>query len=136
MEIKKIMIFWVIWGMILPSFSIAQELPQVELPGTWQEIKETAMKALSFIPELLKGIWNGLMDFCQHVFNDLKNIWNSYVFPFLKNLWEKTIGKEFSERKPVIEEEFQKETQEVKEEIKTNLPNAKSFWERFKDLLK
>ncbi len=120
-------------GLILPFFTSAQISPEVKLPGTFEEIKDAGLKALGFIPELLKGIWDGFSGFCLKVWNFFKNIWNSYIFPFLDNLWRKTIGKEIKERKPVIEEEFQKEKQEMKKELPAV---GKSLWERFKELIK
>jgi len=122
---------------ISPVLSFAQISPEVKLPGTLEEMKDAGLKALGFIPEFLKGIWDGFSGFCLNVWNFLKNIWDSYIFPFFDNLWQKTLGKEIKERKPVIKEEFQKEKQEMKEEIKAGLPSTlKSLWERFKKLIK
>ena len=126
-------------GLILPNFSFAQVSSgeSIKLPGNLEEIKDAGLKALGFIPEFLKRIWDGFSGFCLKVWNFLKNIWNSYIFPFFDNLWQKTLGKEIRERKPVIEEEFKKEKKEMKEEIKAGLPNTlKSLWERFKELIK
>jgi len=136
-HVLKIIVISSIVGLILPSFSFAQVSPEIKLPGTFGEIKDAGLKALGFIPELLKEIWDGFSGFCLNVWNFFKNTWNSYIFPFFDNLWQGTLGKEIKERKPVIEEEFQKEKQEMKEEIKTGLPDAlKSLWERFKELIK
>ncbi len=122
---------------ISPVLSFAQISPEVKLPGNFEEIKDAGLRALGFIPEFLKGIWDGFSGFCLKVWNFFKNIWNSYIFPFFDNLWQKTLGKEIRERKPVIKEEFQKEKQEMKEEIKAGLPGTfKSLWERFKELIK
>jgi len=122
---------------ISPVFSFAQISPEVKLPGNFGEIKDAGLRALGFIPELVRGIWDGFSGFCLNVWNFFKNTWNSYIFPFFDNLWQKTLGKEIRERKPVIGEEFQKEKQEAKEEIKAGLPDTlKSLWERFKELIK
>lgn len=134
----------------------AQVSPEVKLPGTLEEIKDVGLKALGFIPELLKGIWDGFSGFCLKVWNFLKNVWDSYIYPFFYNLWQKTLGKEIKERTPVIKEEYKKEKEEMgeegsalffhlvpingnslKEEIKTELPGTlKSLWEKFKKLIK
>lgn len=135
--VLKIIVISSIVGLIFPYLSSAQISSEVKLPGNFEEIKDVGLKALGFIPELLKGVWDGFSGFCLNVWNFFKNIWNSYIFPFFDNLWQKTLGKEIKERKPVIKEEFQKEKQEMKEEIKAGLPDTlKSLWERFKELIK
>lgn len=135
--VLKIIVISSIVGLIFPYLSFGQISPEIRLPGTFGEIKDVGLRALGLIPEFLKGIWDGFSGFCLNVWNFFKNIWNSYIFPFFDNLWQKTLGKEIKERKPVIEEEFQKEKQEMKEEIKAGLPDTlKSLWERFKELLK
>ncbi len=139
LRIVNFALFLAISTAILASFSLvrAQNEPAVRLLASTGGMEDIGLKALKFIPEFLKSIWRGVVDFCRSVFNDLKNIWNSYVFPFFDNLWQKTLGKEIKERKPVIKEEFQKEKQEMQEEIKAGLQGKfKSLWERFKELIK
>ena len=140
LRIRNLALFLIILGLILPVLSSAQISPEVKLPGTLEEIKAAGLKALNFLPEVLKEIWQGVLEFCLKVWSWFLNIWNSYIFPFLDNLWHKiqsSFGKEIKERKPVIEEEFQKEKKEMKEEIKIELPKtAKSLWEKFKELIK
>jgi hypothetical protein len=125
-------------GLIMPwlSFASSQDSSSISPPGTLEELKAAGQRALNALPDFFKGIWQGFLGFCSKVWNFFKNIWDSYIFPFLDNLWHKTIGKEIEKRKPVIKEEFQKEKEEAKEEIKANLPTAKSLWERFKELIK
>lgn len=74
------------------------------------------------------------------MFNIFSGWWDSYIVPWLKNIWYKIsvpFKKEAERRKPLIEEEFEKEKTQMKEEIKTEIPKTtKSLWERFKELLK
>ena len=125
-------------SIISPQVSFAQE--NLKAPGTIEEAKAIGEKILKGIPDAFKEAWQEALKFWQKIVNTLSNWWNSSVFPWLENIWQKILsffGKEIKERKPVIEEEFQKEKEEMKEEIKEEVPKAgKSFWERFKELIK
>jgi len=73
---------------------------------------------------------------CQETTGWLKKIWQSYIYPFLHKIWQKIdslFGKEIEQRKPIIKEEFKKETEEMKEELPLV---TKSLWEKLKELLK
>ena len=89
------------------------------------------------LPEILKRIWREeALPIWKRVYQFFKNIWDSYIFPFFQNIWQKILrilGREVQKRKPIIEEEFKKEKEEMKEEV----PKVgKSLWERFKELIK
>ncbi len=135
---KKAIVILTIWTLIFPSFSFGQPAERlISPPKTLEEIKAAGFNVLKIFPEFLKDVWQGFLGYCLKLWNFFEKIWNSYIYPFLHNLWQKTIGKEIRERKPVIEEEFKKEKQEVREEIRTELPDTlKSLWERFKELIK
>jgi len=134
---KKLTVILVISGVLLPSFSFAQVSPEIRIPETLEELKIAGLKALKLLPEFLKSIWQEFLGTCQKIWNWYKKIWNSYIYPFFHNIWQKTLGKEIKERKPIIEEEFKKEKKEMREEIKTELPKtAKSLWEKFKELIR
>lgn len=114
---------------LLPSFSLA-ELPKTGgPPQSFDEMKIMGFKALKFFPDTLKKIW-------QEGTIWIKKIWNSYLYPFFHKIWERIdslFGKEIEQRKPVIKEEFKKETQEMKQD----LPQlAKSVWQKLKDFFK
>jgi len=131
--IKKIIPILVIFGLFLPSFSFAQVSPEIKIPETLEELKIAGLRTLKLLPEFLKSIWQEFLGFCQKIWNWYKKIWNSYIYPFFYNLWQKTLGKEIKERKPIIEEEFKKEKEELKEEV----PKVTKFlWEKFKELIK
>jgi len=67
--------------------------------------------------------------------NWLKDLWQNYIYPWLKIIWNKIysfLAKEVEQRKPEVKEEFKKETQEMKEEI----PKAgESLWQRLQELI-
>lgn len=73
------------------------------------------------------------------VFSDLwsmiKYIWKSYLLSFLNNVWYRLywfLGKQVEQRKAGVEQEFKKETQEMKEDIPKT---TKSLWQRLKELI-
>ncbi len=109
------------------SFSVlAQETP-VQAPETLEEAKSLGQRILTGFPETFKSVWQEAVVFWKKMLN--------YVSPWFKSIWNSILsllGKEVEKRKPEVEEEFKKETQEMKEEI----PKAgKSLWQRFKELI-
>lgn len=107
----NIIIIFLTFGLFLASIGFAQN----SLPETPEEIKMVGPKILKSLPyslkEFLKGIWQGILEFCQMAWGWLKIIWNSYIFPFLDNIWQKIktpFEKEIKERKTIIKEEFKK----------------------------
>lgn len=98
-------------------------------PQSMEEVKGIVWKAIKFFPELIIKV-------LKDVFSWLKNIWNRYLYPFFHGIWlkiESIFGKEVDERAPTIKEEFQKETQEIKEEAPSLF---KSLWEKIKNFFK
>jgi hypothetical protein len=126
MPIRKIIIIWAIVGILLPSFAFVQTQP-VSPPETLEEVKEIGKKIEKEIPKMLEKVWKEeILPIWQKIYNWLKKtFWDPYLGPFFK--------REIEKRKPIIEEEFKKEKEEMKEE----LPRVgKSLWERFKELIK
>ena len=135
--IKKLILLTIIFNtIILPSFSLSQSPQAIELPKTIEEVKKMGLRSLDFIPNFFKNAWQEFVIFWQKVWNWFLNIWNSHIYPFFNNIWQKTIGREIEERRPMIEEEFKKEKEEVKQEVKTYLPTGKSLWEKFIELFR
>ena len=127
-KIKKSILFLIITGCLLPFFSFAQ-IHSAGPPQSLEELKTAGLRALKFIPETSEKI-------CQETTGWLKKIWQSYIYPFLHKIWQKIdslFGKEIEQRKPIIKEEFKKETEEMKEELPLV---TKSLWEKLKELLK
>ena len=137
MKIKNIINVLLILGLILPSFSFAQNQP-ISPPKTLEEAKEMGEKALETgqkeLPGIIEEIWK----------EEVLPVWQKMYDWFKKNIWPKIESwfkkevqprakEEIEKRKPLIEEEFKKEKGELKEE----LPGVtKSLWERFKELIK
>jgi len=136
MELKNKIIFLLIVGLILPSFSFVQG-QAITPPENLDELKQIGQRILSAfpkIPEILFKIWK----------EEVLPIWYKMYNWFITNIWSKIedwfrnkilplFKKEVEKRKPIIEEEFKQEKKEVEKE----LPGVtKSFWERFKELIK
>ncbi|MDD2696765.1 MAG: hypothetical protein PHE52_01230 [Candidatus Pacebacteria bacterium] len=124
-------------GLILPVFSLAQTENQVTPPETLDEAKQMGEKALEVgqkeLPGIIERIWKEeVMPIWQKMFDWFKaNIW-----PKIADWFKKFITPEIEKRKPVIEGEFQKEKQEMKESAQTELPKAWDYlWEKFKQLI-
>jgi len=149
----KIIFSLLILSLILPLFSFSQEGLPIEAPGTIEGAKEMVekggQKILETTPGVIKKIWREeVLSIWRKMWDWFKGIWKNNIQPFFSNLWYSTlkpriqsllqkirelIGREAEERKPLIEERFEKEKEEMKEEI----PKAtQSLWERFKELLK
>lgn len=134
---KKTITILILFGLLLPGFYFVQgtnEFPQP--PETLKEAEIVGGKVLRLLPEVLKGVWQEALEIWQIMGEKVKNFWNSYIWPWFQNIWQKILssfGKEIKERKPSIEKEFKEEKEEMKEE----LPKVgKSLWERFKEIIK
>lgn len=136
MKTKILINFLIIAGLILPALSSAQQ--PLSQPENMEQARELGQKvgesAKDNLPGAIKKIWDEeVLPIWEKMYNWFKeNIWLK-IATFFKNLVQPKIKEEVEKRKPVVEEEFQKEKQEIKGE----LPDVtKSLWERFKDLIK
>jgi hypothetical protein len=125
---KRYLIFIIIIGILInTSFVFAQEVPST--PGEVEQAGETLKEIVKQeSPGVFRQTWNDFAGF-------FKTIWNSYIFPLLRFAWNEIVsilGKEVEQRRPEVEEEFRKETEEMKEDIPKT---TKSLWQRFKDLI-
>jgi len=128
-SLYKIIIILSITGLILPSFCLGQTIGTAGPPQTVEGLKLTLWNAVKFFPETAKKVEGEVLSW-------LKNIWKSYFYPFLHKIWQKIdslFGKEIEQRKPIIKEEFKKETEEMKKEVPLV---TKSLWEKLKEFFK
>ena len=94
----------------------------------WQTVKTE-------FPKIIKRPWQDALTAWKIIFNWVKSFWNSYLSNWFKIIWENLVyflGKEVEQRRPEIEQEFIKETEEMKQDIPET---TKSLWERFKGLI-
>jgi len=85
----KIIIILSIIGLILLNFTFAQENKTLKAPESSVELKKWGGKFLELFPKTIKGAWQAAVETWQEMWNWLKNVWNSYIFPWLQNIWQK-----------------------------------------------
>ena len=156
-KISKVLIMLSLISLVLPNFCVAQQSVPIEAPESIEEGKNMAIKAAEKIVELLPGIvkktWKeDIIPLWKKMWEWVRNFWKSYAVKTFDYVWHSNLkpamkssvqkvknsfmrfmGKEVSERMPIIKEEFKKETEEMKE----GLPReTETLWQRFKDLFK
>lgn len=143
LRIKNLIIILILFGLILPIFSFAQAPPSqfITPPETLEEAREMGEKTLKFslenLPEILKKIWEEeVLPIWKKMYDWFKiNIWPKIETWFKKEV-EPRAKEEIEKRKPVIEEEFKKEKEELKETAPTTWQTILNLWEKFKELIK
>jgi hypothetical protein len=121
--VNKLAILLVV-SLILPNFSFAQT-QTISPPETLEEVKAIGMRVLRLFPGALREAWQEALGIWQ-------KMWSWFKTNILVKI-QSFFRKEIERRKPIIEEEFKKE----KEEIRKEIPRAgEPLWERFKELIK
>ncbi len=135
----KIIIGIILLGVVF-SVKAANEVDRpLNQPETKEEFQAIGERTTRLLPDAIGNAW-------KEAINILKKTYNG-VIEWLKEIWEKvrlfferliTILKgETERRKPIIEEEFQKEKQEMRGEVAKELPNVrKTLWQKFLELIK
>lgn len=127
-----------------PSTAFAQKDPVLKAPETIEETKQGILnigdKIIQAIPTAVASIWaNQVIPVWKAMGEWVKTeIWEKRVSPALQTLLDRgktLLGQEVERRKPIVEQEFEKEKQEFKEDIKeVGKDTGKSLWERFQAL--
>lgn len=139
--IKIIIIPIFILNLLAPTL-ISAQTDQITQPGTLDEAQKMGEKALEVtktkLPGIINDIWkNEALPIWKKMFDWTRaHIWDNWLAPLFKNLWQSSIRilkSEAEQRKPVVEEEFQKEKESIKEETPTV---GKSLWQKFQELIK
>jgi len=81
---NKLIVIFLIVGLVLPSLVFGQKMP--ENLGDFQKIGQGLWD--KFL-QGLKDAWQEALKIWKKVIGWLVNIWNSYIFPFLKFIWQK-----------------------------------------------
>jgi len=117
-----------------PRVVFAQSENQINPPENIEEVKVVGEKALGVGEKELPGI--------------IEKIWKEEVLPIWQKMWdwvkaniwsriESWIKPEIEKRKQFFKEGFGRKKEEMKEELKTEVPKAsKSLWEKFRELIK
>lgn len=127
-------------GFLIPLVSFSQN--SVEVPQTLDEAKEVGGQIIETTEKELPGtieriwkeevlpVWGKIFDWTR------KEIWDSRMLPWFKGIGQKVkeifLG-EVDRRKPQVQEDFQQEKQELKQEAPVV---TKSLWEKFMELIK
>jgi hypothetical protein len=139
--IKKYLISIIIINiLIFPYLSLAQTDPFEELGRNAKPAGETIWQTIKTeLPKMIKKPWQDALIAWKMIFSWAKSFWNSYLSSWLKFIWEKIVsilGKEVEQRKSDVEQEFKKETEEIKQDIPETTNSLWSLWQRLKDLVR
>lgn len=115
-----------------PVFVQSSQQPG-SVPGTFNEIQQRGQGFFGSFPGAITQIWH-------EVWARIQNVWYSYVKPWVMTVWNKIVAffnSEVEKRKPSVEAEFQKEKQQMKQDIKVEVPKiGKDIWQRIKELVR
>jgi len=119
-------------GAVLSGFCLpvqAQQAPEV--PATLDEAKSVGLQIIGELPDSTRQVWREqALPILRSMWDWAQGPWENYIKPKVQELFNWLLGflgKEIEERAPLIEEEFQKE----KDEMRGDIPGV---WERFKNL--
>jgi len=105
----------------------------VQIPNTIDEAKQMGEGMLPLIPGIIKGLWNDGTKVLKSLFDFSNDQWNKNIFPVVNKYFGEIIRK----RSPIIKQEFEKESTEMKEDIKSEMPKiTKGLWDTIKEILK
>jgi len=126
---KKILSIFLVISIFMPSLSLAFELPKDADES--QELLEKGIEVgKEELPSLIENIWtNEVLPIWGKMYNWFKN----HIWPIFFDWFQEKVEPELERLKPNIEEEFDKERTEIKEE----LPKVgNSLWNKFKEIIK
>ena len=144
---RHLLFFFILLSSItLPLFAFAQEDPKFQAPDTIDAAKQGVLdigdKVIAAIPGVIAGIWkNEVIPAWKAMLSWVREeVWQKRVKPALETLIDKIkefFGREIEKRKPLVEQEFEQEKQELKQDIENYGKDAgKGLWERFQALFR
>ncbi|MBU2545474.1 hypothetical protein KKC65_03450 [Patescibacteria group bacterium] len=92
-----------------------------------------------FLIVLIGTLLNIGVVLAQEIDQEMMGIWTktwNWLKNIFENVWHKTsaiLGQQVEQRRPEIEEEFQKELEEMKEDVPKT---TNSLWQRLKELVR
>lgn len=129
----KILMTLLILGFAFTNLSFAEEISVPENLDQAKEMGEQAIKTgFQKLPSILEKIWNeSVLPVWKKMFDWFKvNIWLK-IKDFFYQIVKPRITEEFEKRKPIIQQDFEEEKEELKEEL-PKITN--DLWQRFKAL--
>ncbi|MCK4453795.1 hypothetical protein KAU51_00355 [Candidatus Parcubacteria bacterium] len=123
--------------LVKPLPNTMKDIWQNQVLPVWRNMAEKFSNwwKTSVLP-WLKSIMPTLKSWFNETAEWFSGIWYETIKPWISNLLNKIksfINEKIIERKPVIKQEFEKEKQEIKQEIPEV---SKGLWQRFKELIK
>ena len=130
---RKGIVVLVISFIFIPVFSPILAQNEAQVPQTLDEAQIRGKSVLNTLPGVLSRLWQELRGYFFQFVNWLIKIWENYIYPPIQDFW----NREVESRKPEIEQELQKEKQEMVQDIKTEVPKiGKTVWDRFMELIR
>jgi len=136
------LLFILILTITLSALPIATkaQLSSIKAPETIEEAGEFGIQILQALPGSFQETWKTqVLPLWTNMWNIAKNIWDATISSFVKGLWDQALslfGQEIESRKPLFEEEFQREKEQLQQEIEENLPeSSKTLWGLLKRFL-
>ena len=110
-----------------------EETFSVQAPETIEEAQEFGIQILQGLPNAMQEVWRTqALPLWTNMWSTAKNLWDTTVFSWVKGLSDQVLsffGQEIEKRKPLFEEEFQKEKEQLTQEIEEKLPESgKTLW--------
>ncbi|MDP2930725.1 MAG: hypothetical protein Q8N56_03960 [bacterium] len=134
--------FLIFCVIVSPVFVFAQEGSDSVSgpPGTLEQLKDMISKGLkAFIPAFKAALAQGLA-LWQKMYQGAKNWWQKDMdakFDQWFGPWWGKVKTMFEQRKGIFKEELGKETKEMEESVKNELPEIKNnLWEKFLEIIK
>ena len=81
---KKLIIFFLILCLVLPSLVFGQELPE-----NLEDFKAMGERILDKIWQGIRGAWQEAVKIWKKIWGWIVNLFKSYIFPFFKFIWQK-----------------------------------------------
>lgn len=115
----------------LVSVSLAEDPHVVQLPNSIDEAKTMGEGILPTLPGITKSVWGDGATTLKNIFLFVKSSWIKYIHPEVNKYITPTIQKE----RPELKENFNKETKEMGQSIKTDMPKViQSIWDVIKGM--
>lgn len=112
---NKLLIILLIIGLFLLSVQVAFAQ---KLPENLKDSKNIGQKILDSILGSLKKGWEETVKIWKNMWEWFKNIWNSYIFPFLKFIWQKILSFFLKSINKILENIWQKIKELIVQKLK------------------
>ena len=132
--LKKIIFSLIIIGLLMPICSWAQQESPVKPPENLQESQKIGEQMIETSDKILPGIIK--KTFYEEVLPVWRKMWNWFYIHFgikIKNWFDVHLKPEIDKRIKIFKERFYPEKEELKQEIKTEVP---TWWQRLKEFFK